>query len=214
MPRRAKRRGQGEVGFRQGFALRLDATKAGTQPRAQLSEQQQTRVRETVLKQRGNRVTNVNFSVTIGTRVPRSVRLAPLPATVIEVVPEYRSYHYVVVRDDIVIIDPGTYEIVYVLPGRSTTASGGGGAAALALTDEQIAFVLRNIDLKSDSRLGIGGISVGSTVGREVELREFPAVVVEKLPELRSYRYLVHENDVAFVDPSDIKVVLVKESRQ
>jgi hypothetical protein len=190
------------------------ASKATTAPRAQLSEQQQTRVRETVLKQRGNRVTNVNFSVTIGTRVPRSVRLAPLPATVIEIVPEYRSYHYVVVRDDILIVDPGTYEIVYVLPGRSTTASSGGGAAALSLTDEQIDFVLRNIDLKSESRLGIGGISVGSTVGREVELREFPVIVVEKLPELRSYRYLVHENDVAFVDPSDMKVVVVKDSRQ
>ena len=73
---------------------------------------------------------------------------------------------------------------------------------------------MRNIDLKSDSRLGIGGISVGATLGREVELREFPAVVVEKLPELRSYRYLVHENDVAFVDPRDVKVVLVKENRQ
>ena len=188
------------------------ATKAGTEPRAQLSEQQQTRVRETVLKQRGGRVTNVNFSVTIGTRVPRSVQLAALPAAVIEVVPAYRSYRYVVVRDDIVIIDPATYEIVYVLPGRSTTA--GGGGSALALSDEQIAFVLRNIDLKSDSRLGIGGISVGATIGREVELREFPGVVVEKLPELRSYRYLVHENDVAFVDPRDAKVVLVKENRQ
>ena len=189
------------------------ARKAGTEPRAQLSEQQQTRVRETVLKQRGNRVTNVNFSVTIGTRVPRSVRLAPLPAAVIEIVPEYRTYHYVVVRDDIVFVDPVSYEIVYVLPGRSTTA-GGGGAAALALTDEQVAFVLRNIDLKSESRLGIGSISVGSTVGRDVDLREFPAIVVEKLPELRSYRYLVHENDVAFVDPRDMKVVLVKDSRQ
>ena len=187
-------------------------SKAATAPRAQLSEQQQTRVRETVLKQRGNRVTNVNFSVTIGTRVPRSVRLAPLPVAVIEIVPEYRSYHYVVVRDDILIIDPGTYEIVYVLPGRSTTA-GGVGAVALALSDEQIAFVLRNIDRKSESRLGIGGISVGATLGREVELREFPAVVIEKLPELRSYRYLVHENDVAFVDPRDVKVVLVKENR-
>jgi Protein of unknown function (DUF1236) len=189
------------------------ATKAGTEPRAQLSEQQQTRVRETVLKQRGGRVTNVNFSVTVGTRVPRSVQLAVLPAAVIEVVPAYRSYRYVVVRDDIVIVDPGTYEIVYVLPGRGTTA-GGGGPAALSLTDEQIAFVLRNIDLKSDSRLGIGGISVGATLGREVQLREFPAVVVEKLPELRSYRFVVHENDVAFVDSRDSKVVLVKEARQ
>jgi hypothetical protein len=188
------------------------ASKAGTQPRVQLSEQQQTRVRETVLKQRNARVTNVNFSVTVGTRIPRSVRLVALPATVIEVVPEYRSYQYVVVGDDIVIVDPGSYEIVYVLPGRSTTA-GAGGPAALALSDEQIAFVLRNIDLKSDGRLGIGGISVGATIGREVELREFPIVVVEKVPELRSYRYMVHENDVAFVDPRDSKVVLVKDNR-
>jgi hypothetical protein len=189
------------------------ASKAGTQPRVQLSEQQQTRVRETVLKQRNARVTNVNFSVTVGTRIPRSVRLVALPATVIEVVPEYRSYQYVVVGDDIVIVDPGSYEIVYVLPGRSTTAGGSGGPAALALSDEQVAFVLRNIDLKSDGRLGIGGISVGATLGREVELREFPVVVVEKLPELRSYRYLVHENDIAFVDPRDSKVVLVKDNR-
>jgi hypothetical protein len=188
------------------------ASKAGTQPRVQLSEQQQTRVRETVLKQRNARVTNVNFSVTVGTRIPRSVRLVALPATVIEVVPEYRSYQYVVVGDDIVIVDPGSYEIVYVLPGRSTTA-GTGGPAALALSDEQVAFVLRNIDLKSDGRLGIGGISVGATIGREVELREFPAVVVEKVPELRSYRYMVHENDVAFVDSRDSKVVLVKDNR-
>jgi hypothetical protein len=189
------------------------ASKAGTQPRVQLSEQQQTRVRETVLKQRNARVTNVNFSVTVGTRIPHSVRLVALPAAVIEVVPEYRSYHYVVVGDDIVIVDPGSYEIVYVLPGRSTTAGGSGGPAALALSDEQVAFVLRNIDLKSDGRLGIGGISVGATLGREVELREFPVVVVEKLPELRSYRYLVHENDIAFVDPRDSKVVLVKDNR-
>jgi hypothetical protein len=189
------------------------ASKAGTQPRVQLSEQQQTRVRETVLKQRNARVTNVNFSVTVGTRIPRSVRLVALPATVIEVVPEYHSYQYVVVGDDIVIVDPGSYEIVYVLPGRSTTAGGGGGPAALALSDEQVAFVLRNIDLKSDGRLGIGGISVGATIGREIELREFPAVVVEKVPELRSYRYMVHENDIAFVDPRDSKVVLVKDNR-
>ena len=82
------------------------------------------------MKQRGDRVTNVNFSVTSARACPAPCG-SPLPVAVIEMVPEYRSYHYVVVRDDIVIIDPGTYEIVYVLPGRSTTASGGGGAAAL-----------------------------------------------------------------------------------
>jgi hypothetical protein len=182
------------------------ATKAGTEPRAKLSDQQQTRVRETVLKQKGERVTNVNFSLTIGTPVPRSVRLAVLPPTVIEIVPEYRSYHYVVVRDDIVIIDPNTYVIVAVIPGRASTAG-------LSLSDEQRMFILRNVDMKADSRLGIGGISVGVEVPRSSEVREFPAAVVTQLPDVRSYRYVVIENQLGIVDPDTSKVVLVLEAR-
>lgn len=185
-------------------------TKADSGQRPQLSDQQQTRVRESVLKERGARVSSVNFSVRVGTRVPRSVHIVALPAAVIEVVPEYRSYRYFVVRDEVVIVDPDTYEIVYVLPGRSTTAGGGGGMpVALNLSEEQISFVLRNVDLKSDSRLGIGGPTVGMTIERNADLRPFPSMVVEKLPELREFRYLVTENDVAFVEPNDMKVVLV-----
>src|SRR5438105_1043519 len=70
--------------------------------RVQLSEQQRTTVHQTLLKERSvNRVTKVNFSINVGTRVPRDVRLEVLPASIIAIVPAYRSYRYFVVNEDI-----------------------------------------------------------------------------------------------------------------
>jgi hypothetical protein len=62
-------------------------------------------------------VTNVNFSLNVGTAVPRSVTLHTLPPAILTLVPAYRGFRYVLVGDDIVIIDPDTYEIVDVIPG-------------------------------------------------------------------------------------------------
>ena len=69
-------------------------------------------------------INKVNFSLSVGTVVPRDVRFQPLPADVVEILPQYRGYSFLVVRDDIVIVEPSTYKIVDVLPrtGRSTAA--------------------------------------------------------------------------------------------
>ncbi|MFC7662441.1 DUF1236 domain-containing protein [Methylorubrum suomiense] len=53
----------------------------------------------------------------VGTAIPRSVSLHPLPPTILTLVPAYRGFQFILVRDDIVIIDPDTYEIVDVIPG-------------------------------------------------------------------------------------------------
>jgi hypothetical protein len=39
-----------------------------------------------------------------------------LPAEVVTIVPEYRGFNYVVVGDQLLIIDPNTLEIVAILP--------------------------------------------------------------------------------------------------
>ncbi len=57
----------------------------------------------------------VNFSISVGTRVPRDVTFHALPPRVVSIYPEWRSYKYILVREQIVIIDPDTYEIVAVL---------------------------------------------------------------------------------------------------
>ena len=65
---------------------------------------------------RAQRLNRADFSLEVGAAVPRSVRVYTLPPEIVEIVPEYRGHDYVLVGDDIVIIDPGSLEIVAVIP--------------------------------------------------------------------------------------------------
>lgn len=83
---------------------------------AKLSTEQRTQITSVIREEKIAPVTNVNFNVSIGTRVPREgISLHALPSRVVTIYPEWRSYKYIVVREEIVIIDPNTYEIVAVL---------------------------------------------------------------------------------------------------
>ena len=83
---------------------------------ASLNTEQRTRIRETVLRGGNvNRVSNVNFNISVGTVVPRSVHLVAVPSTIVEVHPAWRGFLYFVVNDEIVIVEPGTLRIVAVI---------------------------------------------------------------------------------------------------
>ena len=99
-----------------------DTTKSGTAPdtkasanTASLTPEQKARVRSTVLTANAPRVTNVNFSINVGTVVPRTVRVVAVPATLVEIHPAWRGYMYFVHGDDIIIVEPGTLRIVAVI---------------------------------------------------------------------------------------------------
>ena len=79
-----------------------------------LSTEQKTRIRTTVIN-RAPKVTNVNFQLSVGTVVPRTVQFVAVPAPLIEIYPEWRGYSYFVVGDEIVIVDPATMRIIAVL---------------------------------------------------------------------------------------------------
>jgi hypothetical protein len=60
-------------------------------------------------------VNNVNFAISVGTRVPREIGFHPLPPQIVTIYPEWRGYEFFLVRDQIVVVDPRTLEIVAVL---------------------------------------------------------------------------------------------------
>jgi hypothetical protein len=80
-----------------------------------LTTEQRTKIRETVLVG-GNapRVSNVNFSIRVGTVVPSSVRVVEVAPVLVEIHPEWRGYFYFVVGDEIIIVDRN-HHIVAVL---------------------------------------------------------------------------------------------------
>jgi Protein of unknown function (DUF1236) len=89
---------------------------AGAHGAVNLTDEQRSTIRTVIRGERDVQPLNsVNFALNVGTRVPRDVRLHPLPARIIEVYPAWRGYEYVRVHDQIVVIDPRTLEIVAVL---------------------------------------------------------------------------------------------------
>jgi hypothetical protein len=83
---------------------------------AKLSTEQRTKITTVIKEQHVQPVTNVNFSISVGTRVPRSgVTFHPLPAEIVTFYPQWRGYEYILVRDQILVIDPRTGEIVDVI---------------------------------------------------------------------------------------------------
>jgi hypothetical protein len=191
-----------------------EPNKAGNGNRVQLTEEKRTNVSQTILKDRNvNRATNINVSINVGTRLPRTVHLVGLPASVIEIVPEYRSYSYFVKDDQICIVDPNSYEIVEVIPGSGQTATRS-GPAMLVLSDEERSIVLREVDMSGGSTLGLGALNEGSDVPRDVKVRAFPETIVQKVPKLKGYSFFSAENRLAIVDQQGSKVQLVIEQRR
>jgi Protein of unknown function (DUF1236) len=82
---------------------------------AKLSTEQRTQITTVIRDQHVQPLNNVNFSISVGTRVPREVRFHPLPREVVTVYPEWRGYEFVLVNNQIVVVDPRTYEIVAIL---------------------------------------------------------------------------------------------------
>jgi hypothetical protein len=69
-----------------------------------------------VIKQQNiHPATNVNFSISVGTHVPRNVGFHPLPTEIVAIYPDWRGYEMFLVGNQIVVVNPRTLEIVAVL---------------------------------------------------------------------------------------------------
>jgi len=183
----------------------------GTQQsgRVQVSEQERTGVREHLLRDGKLQKTRLDIRVSVGTRVPRSVRLLPLPVAIIDLAPGYRGYSYIVLEDErICVVDPRTYDVVDVIEVGSQRAERPQQRAALSLSQEQMRFISANVprEPRSDVRVRL---ALGAEVPRDVELLAFPREVTSRIPELQGYSYVVAENDIAIVDRNERGVVLV-----
>ena len=83
---------------------------------ARLSTEQRTRITTVIRSQHVAPVNSVNFAVSVGTRVPRDIGFHPLPQEIVSIYPDWRGYEFFLVRDEIIVVDPRTLEIVDVLP--------------------------------------------------------------------------------------------------
>jgi hypothetical protein len=80
-----------------------------------LSAEQHTAMRAAIKQHDARPMTNVHFSTSIGSRVPRSVHFYPVPEEMVHFYPHWRGYDYFLVGDEILVVNPRTHEIVAIL---------------------------------------------------------------------------------------------------
>jgi hypothetical protein len=80
-----------------------------------LTGEQRAKITASIKQEHLAPVTNVNFTIAIGTAIPREIRRMPLPASAIDVYPAWRGYEFIMVGNDILIIDPATLRIVAIV---------------------------------------------------------------------------------------------------
>jgi hypothetical protein len=92
-----------------------DATSGEATSNVDISVEQKTEIRNIFVEQTVEPA-DISVEVNVGTAIPKSVTLHPLPSRIIEIVPAYRGYEYFVLADGrIIIVKPATYEVVYIL---------------------------------------------------------------------------------------------------
>jgi len=52
-------------------------------------------------------------------------------------------------------------------------------------------------------------LALGAEIPGDVEIYEFPAIVLDRVSQLRSYRFLVAEGQIVIVDPRDRSIAVV-----
>lgn len=178
----------------------------------QVTEQQRTRISASIRQANVQPLRNVNFSVSVGAVVPASVRFYPVTPAIVEIYPQYRGYQFVVIEEEIVIVEPRSRKIVTVIDiggsGRAATR----GRGKLILTEKQRDAVRRAAIQRRTT--GSGRTTtiereyvIGEDIPETIEFEAFPDTIYTEVPEIRSYRYVVRDNDVYVIDPSERRVI-------
>jgi hypothetical protein len=182
-----------------------------------INDQQRTRISSSISHLNVQPLTNVNFSLSVGTVVPRDVRLQPLPTDVVEIVPQYRGYNFVLVKDEIVIVEPSSDKIVAVLPysGRSTASAPAPTEKRKTTFSDRDREVIRKHakarpverERRTTGSTVRTEIRTGERVPDGVEIEAFPEEVYRDAPTLREYRYINRDSHTYIVEPQDRRVI-------
>jgi Protein of unknown function (DUF1236) len=204
-----KERRSGQPGMMQGQTQGRSGQSAGSPT---LSPDQRTKLHETVVSGDIHHVDHVNFSLSVGIHVPNTVTFYDVPETIVDIVPQYRGFKYIAVRDELAIIDPGTRKIVAVLPTQgSAQGRSGRSVGSTTLSPDQKTKLhgiitggnVRRIDDVDFS------LSVGTRVPDTVTFYDIPETIVDIIPEYRGFRYIVVRDEMVIIDPDTLEIVAV-----
>ena len=100
------------VGSGQNASARIEQTATPLQ----LSDAQRQQIRQYFASKPGQRTQGANFSLAVGAEVPQDVPLQKLPPEILSALGGYQGNDYVLVGDQLVIVDPTARRVVALVP--------------------------------------------------------------------------------------------------
>jgi hypothetical protein len=190
-----------------------DHGQSSTRVSANLQSADKTKLDRAIAKVDIKPVSSANFSVSVGTAVPDTVTLHPLPTEIIAVIPQYRGYDFFVVKDEFVIVGPRTHKVVDIVErggvrAEATTTT----KRKMSLSQKDRSYIRDHVTTPRTSTTGVAPrserrITIGEDVPESVEIDSFPEEVYREVPAVRSYRYIHSGNDVYLVEPGSRRVI-------
>jgi hypothetical protein len=90
---------------------------SGASTSINLSSQQRTQIKQVVVRHSDiPHVNDVNVNIAVGAALPSTVALIDVPEDVVTVFPRFRRHKIVIIKNQIVIVEPSSLKIVAVLP--------------------------------------------------------------------------------------------------
>jgi hypothetical protein len=166
------------------------------------------------------------FPATVGATVPGWVQVYGVPADIVALNPEFAGDAFVVVGDDIVVIEPVSRRIVAMISRTSnaavamldgpplTTVSSTTGLAPpleerVRLTRAQIVTVRTVLRDPACRYERPADFFIGSLMPAAAPVCAFPERVIAEVPEIGDFRYITRRNEIVVVDPGNDRVVTV-----
>ena len=167
------------------------------------------------------------FPATVGGIVPGWVQVYGVPSEIVAIYPTFAGSEFLVVGDDVVILEPGSRRIVAMLSRTSgayvaervappaavsTTVSTTGLALAeerIRLSRGQIATIRTVLRQRECRYARPADFFIGSVVPSTAPFCDFPERVIAAVPDIEGYRFITRRNAVVVVDPADDRVVSV-----
>ncbi|MBX9840250.1 MAG: DUF1236 domain-containing protein [Xanthobacteraceae bacterium] len=165
------------------------------------------------------------FPATVGGLVPGWVQVYGVPSEIVAIYPALAGNEFLLVGDDVVILEPGTRRIVAMLSRTSgayvaeraappvtavpTTTGVAPPEDRIRLSRAQIAAI-RTVLRQRECRYGRrANFLIGDPVPGTALLCDFPERVIAAVPDIEGYRFITRGNAVVVVDPVSGQVVSV-----
>ena len=165
------------------------------------------KIRDSLASNDSARVDHADFGLNVGASVPANERLQPLPPQAEAIDPRLTGDKFLIVENEIVIVDPRTYSVVALIPeARGPEQSG--AAQANEMSEDQQDQIRQSVANNSSACVDHAdfALNVGAAVPRNEPLEPLPPEAVADNPQFSGDSFLVVEDRIVIVDPRTYRI--------